>query len=351
MSSLVADPLSELTPASLSWLWEPYLPRGKLAIFDGDPGIGKSLVTLDLAARLSRAGTLPGGTTVDRPQVTLLLSVEDGSRDTVRPRAEAAGADLARLRFVRATSAEPILFPQRIGDLEELIRTHAADLVVIDPIMAFLAPEAAANLDQCVRRVLNPLAALAERADCAILLVRHLRKLEATRAVYRGQGSMGFIAAARTGWLAARDPSDPTRGVLTVTKTNVPCVPPSLVYRLQSNPTGHAVIEWVTTAALSADVVARTLAPLRMSDRAAEWLHRQLAGGPRKATDVYAAGAEVGIPERTLERAKQVLGAKSYKFYGKDQAVWYWYDPAVPWPANAPFKKPNPHELPPLEFN
>ncbi len=43
----------------MSWLWEPYLARGKLAVFDGDPGTGKSFVTVDLAARVSRGAALP----------------------------------------------------------------------------------------------------------------------------------------------------------------------------------------------------------------------------------------------------------------------------------------------------
>ena len=82
----VAEPLSRVVPGAVRWLWEPYLPRGKLAVLDGDPNVGKSLLSVDLAARLSRGGPLPDGTPLDRPHATLLLSGEDAAADTLRPR-------------------------------------------------------------------------------------------------------------------------------------------------------------------------------------------------------------------------------------------------------------------------
>src|SRR5881398_2781595 len=97
MSALNAEPLSNVRPETVRWLWEPYLPRGKLALLDGDPGVGKSLLTIDLAARLSRGGPLPDGSPSGRPHLTLLLGAEDDAADTTRPRAEAAGADLGRV--------------------------------------------------------------------------------------------------------------------------------------------------------------------------------------------------------------------------------------------------------------
>jgi AAA domain len=365
MSPLCSEPLSQVRFENIRWLWEGFLPRGRLALLDGNPGVGKSLITIDLAARLSRGGPLPNGTPAGRPHVTLLLGVEDHTADTIRPRAEAAGADLDRVHIVSG-SGEPILFPDRIPALEELIRARSADLVVIDPVLAFLPPEVAANLDQCVRRAMNPLAALAERTDCAILLVRHLRKTGSILAVHRGQGSMGIIAAARTGWLAARHPEDPTLGVLAVTKSNVAGNVPSLGYRIQSGPlapraeagtargasgphSGAPVVEWTEAVSLSADKLGDQEAPLRMRDRAIAWLHAALASGPRTATNLYAAAAEANIPEKTLLRAKSDLGAKSTKVHSKDRSEWYWYDPAAPWPKDAPFRQPNPNELPPLE--
>ena len=39
--------LADVEPEHVSWLWDGYLPLGKLVILDGDPGVGKSTVSLD----------------------------------------------------------------------------------------------------------------------------------------------------------------------------------------------------------------------------------------------------------------------------------------------------------------
>ena len=161
MSSIIAEPLSAICTDRVRWLWEPYLPRGKLAILDGDPGVGKSLLTVDIAARLSRGGPMPNGVTLDRPHVTLLLSGEDRAQDTIAPRTAAAQADLTRIYVLASTDGAQMSFPADLGTLEEEMRERRADLVVIDPIMAFLPPEVAANNDQSVRGALNLFAALA----------------------------------------------------------------------------------------------------------------------------------------------------------------------------------------------
>lgn len=341
MSMLVAEPLSSYVPAAVArWLWEPYLPRGKLVVLDGDPGVGKSLLTLDLAARLSRGAPLPNGVPSDRSHVTLLLSAEEGMA-TMRPRAEAAGADLDRLLSLCSLSGEPLSFPAQIPALEQFIRTYDATLVVIDPLMAFLSAEAAANVDQCVRRVLTPLATVAGYTGACILLVRHLRKVESGKAMLRGQGSIGIIAAARTALLAARHPTDPTLNVLAVSKSNVAGVAPSLGYRVKSDEAGRAVIEWTGPASLSADALGQTPeAPLRARDRASVWLLTELVNGPRRAAELHAKAAEANIPDRTLNRAKAELGIGSHCVVRDEAREWYWYDPAAPWPTDAPFPKP-----------
>src|SRR4030065_2042081 len=68
----------------------------------GDPGRGKSQATVSMAAVVSTGGRWP----VDRSQCTpgsvVILSAEDGAADTIRPRLEAAGADLTRCYVIDA---------------------------------------------------------------------------------------------------------------------------------------------------------------------------------------------------------------------------------------------------------
>jgi hypothetical protein len=340
MSMLVAEPLSSYVPTEgPRWLWEPYLARGKLAVLDGDPGVGKSLLTIDLAARLSRGAALPNGVPGGHPCATLLLSAEEGMA-TMRPRAEAAGADLDRLVSVSSTGRAPLSLPAQIPELEQLVRAYDAALVVIDPVTAFLSAEVAANVDQCVRRALNPLAVVAAETGACILLVRHLRKVESAKAVLRGQGSIGIIAAARTALLAAKHPTDPTLNILAVAKSNVAGGVPSLGYRVKSDEASRAVIEWTGPANLSADALGQAEAPLRARDRVSVWLISELTNGPRKAAELHAKATEANIPDRTLNRAKAELGVRSHCVVSDEAREWYWYDSAAPWPADAPFPKP-----------
>jgi hypothetical protein len=276
------------------------------------------------------------------------LSAEDSAADTLRPRAEAAGADLDRLVVVAAPDGAPMRFPADLPALEAFIRERGADLVVIDPVMAFLPPEVASNNDQCVRRALTPLARLAERTDCTVLLVRHLRKQGGAKAVYRGLGSVGIIGASRAALMVAVHPADPTLRVLAMAKPNLAGTSPPLGFRLRGDSSGRVAVEWSGPLDISADALGLPPLPaLRPRDRASDWLSRELANGPRKAAALLAAAAGAGIPERTLKRAKIDLGVKSQLLHHEDDTrEWYWYDPGAPWPKDAPFKKP--FELAPL---
>src|SRR5216117_2885266 len=107
--------ISQLTPQSVAWLWPERLALGKLAMLDGDPGLGKSLLALDLCARLSTGRPMPDGSAGPGPANALVLEAEDGQQDTVRPRLEALGADLERVFLVRR--GEPGELPRLPGQL------------------------------------------------------------------------------------------------------------------------------------------------------------------------------------------------------------------------------------------
>lgn len=219
------------------------------------------------------------------------------------------------------------------------------------------------SFDQYIRRVLTPLAALAGWTGCAILLIRHLTKELRDRAAFRGQGSIALMAAARTALFVAPHPGAESslhaphdeadaRRVLAVSKSNLGRRPSSLGYRIVASPDGEGVIEWTGPVNLTADGLCNGKPPtgLKVRDRAVDWLRRELAGGPRKSADVYAAAAEAGIPDRTLQRAKDWFGVRSHRFVHRKtkQAEWYWYDSDAVWPKDFPWDKP--YELEPLPF-
>src|SRR4051794_9137327 len=211
---LPVRPVSQVAPRPLEWLWPGRLALGKLAILDGDPGLGKSLLALDLCARLSTGRPWPDGSPSPGPAACLVLNGEDGDDDTVLPRLQALGAELDRVFVWRRQLAAPLSLPSQANLLDEALDFTHARLLVIDPIMAFLDSSVLSASDQSIRRALFPLHCLAEKHRCVALMIRHLNKTTLRRALYRGGGSIGLTGACRSAWLVGPDPHEPDRRVL-----------------------------------------------------------------------------------------------------------------------------------------
>lgn len=322
--------LSEVKPERLAWLSRGRLAVGKLTILDGDPGLGKSTLLADWSARVTRGEALPDGE-AGAPRGVVLLSAEDGLADTIRPRMEAAGADLNRVLALQAVPDEeepdgagrlPII-PDDLYYIEQLVEHAKAALVIVDPLMAYLGADTNAHRDQDVRRALAPLAQLAERTGAAVMLVRHLNKAQSANVLYRGGGSIGIIGAARFGLLVAADPDDADRRILAPTKSNLARQPTALAFRLAPVPDSDvARVEWLgATAHTAAALLYDTRDGEARSERddAKTWLRDVLSEGPLSATDVLQLADQARIAHRTLKRAKSELGVRSQRSgFGRD---------------------------------
>ena len=243
--------LSGVEPEKVSWLWPSWLALGKLALVDGDPGLGKSAMTLDLAARVSAGRAFPDGAGA-KPAGVVLLSAEDGLADTIRPRLDAAGADTSKILSLATVPDEDghdrlLSIPEDLRLIEKGIRRVGARLVVVDPLMAFLSGNTNSHRDQDVRRALAPLAGLAERTGAAVLVVRHLNKAAANNPLYRGGGSIGIIGAARMAFVVGKDPQDEDSRVLASTKNNLAMPPTSLMFALEEAESGAVRVDWLGT--------------------------------------------------------------------------------------------------------
>jgi RecA-family ATPase len=259
MSTTPSDPPFSPRPASLAqpsllqWLWPGRIAAGRLTVIDGDPGEGKSLLALDVAARLSSARELPDGYRHTEPAAVLLLTAEDDVQDTVIPRLRTAGADLERVYTWTGDASGPLVFPAACARLQELIEQTKVRLVVIDPFFAFLGPDIGSLNDLMIRRALKPLAELAAATAAAFILIRHLSKGSVGKqAAYRGLGSIAILGAARTAFLVAKDPADADLRVLACTKNNLAAFPPALGFRLTAAD-GIAKIVWTGPVARTAD--------------------------------------------------------------------------------------------------
>jgi hypothetical protein len=325
--------MADVQPEDVSWIWPMRVARRKLNLIVGDPGLGKSTIALDAAARVTRGAAWPDGGLAPLGDV-VILTAEDGLADTVRPRLDLLGADVTRVHVLRAvreaTGVErSVSLVTDVGPLEQAIAQTRAVLVIIDPVSAYLGM-ANSYRDSEVRAILAPLHALAERTGAAIWGVMHLTKDQQRQAVYRGQGSIAFVGAARLMLAVGADPADENRErrFLMPVKSNV-CAPAStLAYRIISNDE-RGRLTWEPTAVTNVDVNA-VLASQRPQDaderRDAEvFLREQLADGPTLSTDILKAAEAQGISRRTLFRAKGRLGVEAEHLGGfASKGKWYW---------------------------
>ena len=231
--------LSDVETQQVDWLWHRRIPLGKITILDGDPGMGKSLLSIFIAACVTTGQPMPDGVPGKQGKV-ILIAPEDAAEDTIKPRVEAAGGDpsqvllLDNIEQINLKDTKKIKFGERpfslaqdMGILEQAIKQTGTILVVIDPLMAVLGHSINSSRDQDVREVLTPLAQVAERTGCAILIIRHLNKGSSDNILYRGSGSIGIIAVARIGLLVAHDPDDEQKRVFATIKNNLSKIAPT----------------------------------------------------------------------------------------------------------------------------
>lgn len=300
--------LDEVESRQAEFVVDPFIPRGTLTILDGHPGQGKSLVTTHLAASITTGRKFAERYKVPKGRV-LFMAPEDDADRVLRPRLEAQGADIKRIRFM----AHPHCLDEFGRSLlrNELIE-HRPELVVIDPLPPFVSPDTNTYRATEVRGFMQPLAMLAREMDIAILLVRHLRKGGSDTAIEAGQGSMDFIATVRSGLIVFPHPADPNTKVLAHPKANWSANGKSLTFEI-AEVEGVRVpsIRWLAELDDTADQLIQGGSKQKVEEGAAAKIADLLATGPMKARDAMDHLLGLGFSERTIDRAKKSAGVKS----------------------------------------
>jgi len=312
----------------IDWLWAGRVPLGMMTMFAGDPKLGKSYVTLAMAAALSRGLPLPLSERPNRPGSTILMSAEDDAARTIVPRLITAGADLAKVHIlesvVRANGDEAV--PSLRADVDAI--TSAASrlgdcrLIVIDPVSAYLTG-VDDNRNAVLRGVLTPLKRLAERLGAAVVLVSHLTKGASANGKHRVLGSIAYVGACRANYLFVTDPEDATgRRVLMLDNGgNVAPPAPTLAYVIEDRDEGPRVTWCDEPVPITVEHALRP--PPRPLDEQEQaflgrecdrWLIEMLSPGPVLYAEIVNIGREAGFTRDALRRAKDRVGVTSYRY-------------------------------------
>lgn len=332
--------LEEVQPKPIQWLWKDLIPRGKLVTLAGNPGVGKGLLWVDMAKRVTTGLPFPGAEKAAvEPGGVLILSAEDAADDTIVPRLDWAGADRSKIRLLSGVlrrekgkeTERALALDRDIAQVEAALdemKEVRPLLAIIDPVTAYLG-RVDSYKDAEVRGILAPLKTLAEKYGVTILIVLHLNKRRDADSAYRIMGSMAFTAQSRVALLAGRDEEDPGRRVLYPVKANLSTDVGGWVYRI-ADPDGKEAprVEWESEPIASppkgwlGGSAGGGGQDRRERDGAIEFLRELLADGPVDSKEVFEAATANGISRATLRRAQKELGIKPRK--EGMASGWFW---------------------------
>jgi hypothetical protein len=344
-SHLISRRAADITPEHIDFLWPGRLARGKHTAVAGEPGDGKSQLSIYVAATISRGGKWP----CDEGYAPLsgnviIFNAEDGVADTIVPRLIAAGANMERIHIVSA-----VLLPDGKGrrtfnlqaDLA-LLEKKAREignvvLIIIDPISSYMG-KVDSHKNSEVRGALEPLSEMAERMKVAVLSITHFSKAGSgttNKALHRFIGSIAFVGAPRAAFAVIEDVDNEGRMLLLHAKNNMARKPQGLAYRLLQTIVGGGIVasyvHWedmpVTISADKALQATENTDRRGERGRAEEFLRERLAGGPVSQPEVKVDAEGAGLAWATVRRAKDRLGIKPEKA-GMDGG-WLWGLPKV----------------------
>ncbi len=296
--------MSEIQSQEVSWLWYPFIPYGKLTIIQGDPSDGKTTFVLNIAAKLSRGEGLDSEMKLSEPVNVIYQSAEDGLADTVKPRLELAGADCERILVIDE-------------QLEKAIVQTKARMLILDPIQAYLGCGMDMNRANEARDMTKKLGALAEKYQCAIVLIGHMNKAAGNKAVYRGMGSIDFFAVERSVLLVGRVEGEPNIRAVVQIKNNLAAFGHPKAFALSEDG-----FQWLGDYEITADEVLGGIAPKANKMEQAKHMLRELAltSNAVLSKEIFDMADKQGISKRTLENAKKELGIRAKKINN----FWYW---------------------------
>lgn len=330
----------EIEPKPVSWLWPGRFALGKITLLTGEAGVGKSMLTCDMAARISKGSAFPDGAVSTLGDV-FFIGCEDGAEDTVRPRLDAAGADVDRIHLISGPKpkgqefALPIDLTRHMQQLHILLSKYPnAKLLVIDPIMDYLGDRTNSDKATDVRHVLSPLRMLAEHHGVCVVILNHLNK-SGRSSKTRSLGSGAFVQVARIELRVCEDLEDATRRLLLPVKNNLAAAT-GLAYKIESakNGQGYAVWEDGTVDTTIDEVESNGVGQVASSlTEAIDWLRSLLSDGPVTASEAFAKSKKDGISDITLKRAKKKL---SVQVKQRDNKWWWMLPGQVLRDSNAP---------------
>ena len=330
--------MNDVAEQVIDWVWPEKIARGELCIIAGEPGASKTMVAVDLAARVSIGDTVPlSDKKICKGNVVFLTSENDPAK-VLRPRLVAAGADLSKVYLISSSLIEKDKDGKKkkkhvalaedadkigriMGEIKDVV------LLIIDPVSEYMGKKDANN-NADVRDMLATLTDHVRSHNVAILAIAHFnKKTDVTSASSRINGSIGFAGAARTAFAVGnvkKEDEEEDNGIeekqFVMVKNNLSADKGGYVYTVQSHnyykdglEIKTAKINWLRITDERADSMLEKASgrgrPSSARDKCKEWLEMYLKNNPEgvRRHDVINDGAKVGFSPATIDRTKDAM--------------------------------------------
>jgi len=314
---------SEREVKELNWLWKPYIIRGNLNIIVGDGGVGKSFFTAWLLSAISSGGKVPFNYFNFDMERCILQNAEDDIDATILPRLLSNGANTDNIGYF--DEEDKTFSIQQLDRLEEKLEKLRPAVVVLDPIQAYLG-DINMNSSVEVRNGLKPLKLLAQKYNCAIIMIMHMNKNTGTnKATNRVMGSYDFIASCRSAILIENNPEDQEEKLFIPIKTNLmkESEKNTLAYKI----TDSGKIEWTTNKGQinPNEILFENSNNISKGTKAREFILGALSRGEIKANEFKDLFIKIGgFSEKCYNETKAILNKENLiKSFQKNNAF-YW---------------------------
>lgn len=170
--------LTDVTEKEAEWFINGYVPKGQATTLAGDGGSGKTSLWCSIAASVSNGYSpfFASGETDRKPQKVLFFSAEDSVQHTLKKKLRQCGANMENIITVDIADEhfKDIKFNSPL--LESLVEEHRPELLIFDPIQAFIPPEMNMGYRNAMRQCLAPLIAMGEKYGVTTIVVVHANK-------------------------------------------------------------------------------------------------------------------------------------------------------------------------------
>lgn len=314
--------MDDVQEQDVTWLYHPYIPRGKITLCAAYPGVGKTFLLCYIAACVSTGRQIfdlvPFQT---RAENVLYLTSEDGLGDTIKSRLRVCGADMKRVFSVTDPKAE-ITFDS--PQIEEMIKQVQPALIIFDPFQSYIGENVELNAANKTRASLNNLVTLAEKYNVAIVLICHFNKNQKGGAITRIIGSTDIVGVSRSYLALGKVPDENDVIFMSHEKSSLDKRGDTILFRISPECGG---VQFVGKSCLSMDDYIRQGFEARRHDApkleaAKQFILEQMPEGKREASAIKTLASANGFSDRTIERARKNLGIISKREVFKGEYFW-----------------------------